>query len=453
MSHYKPYPAYKDSGVEWAPEIPVHWDVKRLRFVASLNPLPEWKDLEGQGADYPFLPMEAIGEAGELDTTRRKPISECRAGYTYFAEGDVAYAKVTPCFENGKGAVMRGLEGGHGFGTTELTVLRPVSIDRDYLYALTFAESFRQPGAAEMLGTGGLKRVPDEYARNYRAALPPPEEQPVIAAAIDRETARIDALIAKKTRFIELLQEKRQALITHAVTKGLDPNVKMKDSGVEWIGEVPAHWVVVQLGKLAKDRCDGPFDSGLKSEHYVDDGVRVVRLQNIGWAEFKGDNAAFISHEHWQDVLGRGHSVVPGDLLVAGLGDENNPLGRACVAPQNIGDAIVKADCYRFRLDQHKALSSFVALSLSATAQAECGFMATGATRDRLNLGLASSRTVALPPTTEEQQAIASCIQNKVARIDLLAWKNQHSIDLLKERRSAFITAAVTGQIDLRESA
>jgi len=139
--------------------------------------------------------------------------------------------------------------------------------------------------------------------------------------------------------------------------------------------------------------------------------------------------------------------------LVAGLGDENNPLGRACVAPDDIGEALVKADCYRFRLSHEKALPSFVALSLSATAKAECGFMATGATRDRLNLGLASSRTVAIPPETVEQQEIVDYVHSKVDRIDRLAEKTQLSIDLLKNRRSALIAAAVTGQIDLRRAA
>src|SRR5690606_26067347 len=137
---------------------------------------------------------------------------------------------------------------------------------------------------------------------------------------------------------------------SHAVTKGLDSTVPMKDSGVEWLGEVPVHWSLTKLGMLTSSRCDGPFGSGLKSEHYQEEGVRVIRLQNIGWSEFSNRNEAYISHEHWREVLGGGHEVVSGDLLIAGLGDEKNPLGRACVAPNDLGEAIVKADCYRFRL-------------------------------------------------------------------------------------------------------
>jgi type I restriction enzyme S subunit len=449
MSHYKPYPAYKDSGVEWIGEVPEHWQVKRLEHVCtthrrSVTP-QELAPLEVFHFSIPVVQATGSGaiEAGEsvdsnklLITTPQVLISKLnpRKGTVVIADADPNRLTVA---------------------STEFVPLlpKPGLAILEFIASLVSSSHLRELFESRVESvTKSHQRVLPEHITKAISAIPPFDEQVKITAAIDRETARIDALIAKKTRFIELLQEKRQALITHAVTKGLDPDVKLKDSGVEWIGEVPEHWLVVQLGKLAKDRCDGPFGSGLKSEHYVDDGVRVVRLQNIGWGAFKDDNAAFISREHWQTVLGRGHSVVSGDLLVAGLGDEGNPLGRACVAPDDLGDALVKADCYRFRLNQQKALSPFVALSLSATARAECGFMATGATRDRLNLGLASSRIVALPPSIEEQRAIVENVQTRAARIDLLAEKNQRSIDLLKERRSAFITAAVTGQIDLREA-
>ncbi|MCA9613394.1 MAG: hypothetical protein KC586_11630, partial [Myxococcales bacterium] len=172
-----------------------------------------------------------------------------------------------------------------------------------------------------------------------------------------------------------------------------------------------------------------------------------IRLQNIGWAEFKGGDAAHISVEYWQDELGGGHDVVPGDVLIAGLGDENNPLGRACVAPAEIGEAMVKADCYRFRVGE-RVVAEYVALSLSATARAECGFLATGATRDRLNLTLASARQIPVPPI-EEQREIVRVIGERVSLIDLLTTKTERSLSLLKERRSALITAAVTGQLDV----
>jgi type I restriction enzyme S subunit len=305
-----------------------------------------------------------------------------------------------------------------GIITSAYIAVRPQSINPCFLDYLMRAYDVQKVFYA--MGGGLRQSLKFEELRRLRLVIPSQPEQIGIVRFLDRETTRIDTLIAKKTRFIELLKEKRQAVITKAVTKGLDDSVEMKDSRVKWLGLVPNHWVVAQLSRVTQSRCDGPFGSGLKSHHYTSDGVRVVRLQNIGFAEFKNDNAAFVSYEHWEETLGRGHAVTPGDLLIAGLGDDNNPLGRACTAPEEIGDALVKADCYRFRLDPQKAFSKFFAFLLSATSKAECGFMATGATRDRLNLGLASSRVVAFPPSVEEQKAIVAYIESKVRQINLL---------------------------------
>ena len=137
----------------------------------------------------------------------------------------------------------------------------------------------------------GLDRE-DTYARDV--CVCPEDEQRAIAGFLDREAARIDALVAKKEELIGLLQEKRAALITHTVTKGLDPSAPMKDPGIEWLGKIPAHWDCLSLARVTLSRCDGPFGSGLKSEHYTDEGVRVVRLQNIGWAEFSDTDRAYL---------------------------------------------------------------------------------------------------------------------------------------------------------------
>src|SRR5690606_31457616 len=140
--------------------------------------------------------------------------------------------------------------------------------------------------------------------------------------------------------------------------------------------------------------------------NYTQSGVRVIRLQNIGVGLFRAENAAYIDITYWQRALGGGHEVLPGDLLMAGLGDDNNPLGRTCVAPPEISPALVKADCYRFRLTTDVETEYF-ALVLSATARQECGFLANGATRDRLNLSLASSRVVPIPPLNEQKHIVA----------------------------------------------
>jgi type I restriction enzyme S subunit len=217
---FKPYPAYKDSGVEWLGAIPAHWEVKRLRFVADLNPsyAPAVRSLS-QEAEVAFVPMEALAEYGGLDLTRTKALRDVATGYTCFADGDVLLAKITPCFENGKGALAVGLAHGVAFGTTELHVLRPrPQLLGQFLVYLTYSRPFRGLGQVEMKGAAGQQRVPEDFVKNFTAPVPPLPEQRAIAAFLDRETAKIDALIAKVQEVIERLKEYRTALISAAVT-------------------------------------------------------------------------------------------------------------------------------------------------------------------------------------------------------------------------------------------
>ena len=218
-----------------------------------------------------------------------------------------------------------------------------------------------------------------------------------------------------------------------------------KSSGVEGIGEVPVHWESVAIARVTQSRCDGPFGSGLKSQHYSEDGVRVIRLQNIGGPNFVNADKAFIDETH-ASSLGD-HSVFQGDLLIAGLGDETHPVGRACVAPSGLGRAMVKADCFRFRLVQTRALSQFLAYQLSATAIAASACFGTGSTRSRVNLSTMSARKIALPPITE-QRSIATFLDRETAKIDALAAKKERLIELLEEKRIGLIIRAVTRGLD-----
>ena len=223
------------------------------------------------------------------------------------------------------------------------------------------------------------------------------------------------------------------------------PYPEYKDSGVEWLGRIPKHWFRLRLARVCLSRCDGPFGSSLKSEHYSPSGVRVIRLQNIGNARFKNVGETFIASEY---AAGLGdHSVRTGDLLTAGLGDELNPVGRSCVAPANIEPAIVKADCFRFRLMENRISASFAAYQLSATAASAATALATGATRARINLTTAASRLLALPPLLE-QRDIAAFLDRETAKLDALVAKKQRLIELLQEKRTALITRAVTKGLD-----
>ena len=211
----------KPSGVPWLGDVPAPWTVERLRFRVKLNPSPS-KPLSAAHR-VSFLPMEAIGDDGSLDLERTRTVGEVGSGYTYFEDGDVAIAKITPCYENGKGAVMAGLEEGAGFGTTELIVMRPIQDDCPrWLYYLTMCSAFRLPGEAMMQGAGGQKRVPDLFVKDYFAPIPPAHEQQAIADNLDEKTTQIDELISNTNDGIALLKELRAATIADAVLGRVD---------------------------------------------------------------------------------------------------------------------------------------------------------------------------------------------------------------------------------------
>ena len=247
-------------------EIPEDWMRRRLRFDVVLNPNKSLIGMEPNKL-VSFIPMDAVGEHGGLDLDEVRELGDVYDGYTYLAEGDVCIAKITPSFENGKGALAEGLTNGVGFGTTELHVVRPgPNIDGRFLFYVSIADDFRRLGASEMYGAAGQKRIDESFIKDWMALLPPLDMQRRIARFLDEKTARIDGLIAKKRDLLDRLAEKRQALITHAFTKGLNPDVPLPPSDIgarggdrwtaEGVGgmnpltEIPMNWTKASVGRF-----------------------------------------------------------------------------------------------------------------------------------------------------------------------------------------------------------
>lgn len=430
------YSECKASGIAWLGEVPGHWKVKRLRFVAELN--PSKSEIAGLDKETPvsFLPMEAIGDDGKLNLGYEKQIAEVETGYTFFRDGDVTVAKITPCFENGKGAVMRGLTQGIGFGTTELIVARPITSQTcsDYLHALFTSVEFRKNGEGHMYGAGGQKRVPDDFVRNFAIAFPSVEEQQTIAAFLDRETGKIDALIAEQRRLAELLAEKRQAVISHAVTKGLNPNAPMKDSGIEWLGEVPEHWEVKRIGTLFKEASD---------EGEMDRPILSVSIHH-GVSDRELDDKELDRKVSRSEDRGKYKSVEPGDLVYNMMRAWQGGFGTVKVVGMVSPAYVVARPCCSFETE-------FIEQQLrTPQAVEEMRRYSRGVTDFRLRLywDEFKSISVALAPK-EEQHTIAILIDTETAKFDTLTTEANRVIALLQERRSALISAAVTGKIDV----
>ena len=197
------------------------------------------------------------------------------------------------------------------------------------------------------------------------------------------------------------------------------------------------------LRRLVLDACDGPFGSAIKSEHYAEEGARVIRLGNIGTGEWRDDSKVFLSADYWRQLSS--HHARAGDLVMAGLGDEGHPVGRACVVPDYIGQALVKADCYRIRLNPHLADARFIAAFLSSrTGLGQTEALAEGATRQRLTLSKAMS--IRIPQTSlTAQRMVADFLDVETARIDSLIVKKRRMIDLFMAHMTSLIDDTVEG--------
>ena len=411
------YPAYKESGIEWLGAVPSHWAVKRLRFVAALNPSKSEVSHLAPDTEVSFLPMEAIGEDGSLELERVRPLADVQTGYTFFRDGDVTIAKITPCFENGKGAAMRDLCNGIGFGTTELIVTRPKATQTTstYLHWLFTSRPFRKAGEAFMYGAGGQKRVPDDFVRDFAIGFPPLPEQHHIVTFLDREAAKIDTLVEEQRRLIELLKEKRQAVISQAVTKGLSPNAPMKESGLDWLGLIPAHWAVTCIKRFAT----------LQRGHDLTDAERT-----------EGDHPVITSG---------GRSGTHGAYMVRGPGVVTGRYG-------STGKLFFLEDNYwphnttLYVRDFHGNDPRFVWYSLQTVDFGAYSAKSAVPGIDRNDI----HPLPVVVPSQREQREIVNFLDLEMAKIDALTAEAQQGVELLQERRAALISAAVTGKIDVR---
>jgi type I restriction enzyme S subunit len=446
---FKPYPAYKDSGVEWLGEIPRHWEVKRLKTVASVQlSNVDKKSLAGQEpvrlCNYTDVYYhERI--TPDLDFMAATATAEqvCRF---WLRKGDVLITKDSESWTDiaVPAVVVEDLPGvlcGY-----HLAHIKPHRACHGPFLARAFSaigprEQFQvAANGVTRFGLGG-----DAIATGL-FAMPPEPEQRAIAAFLDRETARIDALVAKKERLIELLQEQRTALITRAVTKGLDPNVPMKDSGLEWLGEIPEHWEQKTLKAISE------LQTGLTlGKKYEDRALTTrsyLRVANVQDGYLDLDEVAEVEVPE-QDAAR--YELRAGDVLMTEGGDFDK-LGRGYVWEGQVAHCLHQNHIFAVRPRPGRLNPHYLALMLSS-GYGRAYFTATS--KQSTNLASTNStklRNLPMPtPSVFEQRAIVAFLDREMARIDALVAKVREAIERLGELRTALISAAVTGKIDVRE--
>lgn len=412
----------------WLDQIPDHWVKDRLGWASRIRsggtPDTDDESMWADAADEDALPWIAIGDMSrtyEVKSTTKR-VTQLGIDSKRLPIGEVGtillamYASV--------GEVSR-----LGFDATwnqALLGIEPLADRLDPRFLTYVLVAAREELLSDVRSNTQSNLNASQVAA-LRVPRPPLPEQRAIADFLDRETAQIDALIEKQERLIATLRERGDAAWAERY-----------ESLAENVGLTPVRRVIESI-------VDGPFGSSLTSSHYSDDGVRVIRLGNIGINEFRTQDEAFISVEHGKALAA--HSAVAGDVVVAGLGDERMPLGRAAVVPE-IGSAIVKADCFRIRTN-NLVTPAFLAWAMSSPpARSQIRLLSRGATRSRLNTNIVRMVEVPVPPLDDQESAMRSS-RHEQHWIANLVSRAERFIELSRERRAALITAAVTGQINI----
>ena len=430
------YPEYKDSGVEWLGEVPSHWEVTQLKRYVDPNRQITYGIVQAGpnvSAGIPYIrPADMTEERGVLhpeEVLRTSP--EIASSYlrSTITTGDIV-CSIGPSF----GKIMitpPWLEGANlTQGTARIAIQKP-NKSKYFFWVLRASVSYSQWESS--VGGATFRALNLGPLAGTTVAVPPIAEQAAIVTFLDCETAKIDALVAEQEKLIALLQEKRQAFISHAVTKGLDPNVTMKDSGVEWLGEVPGHWEVRQLKHLAR-LTTGMTPPTDEHENYEEIGFPWVRPEDIDESGAITKASKFLSKKGkaLARLIPAGASLICciGTIGKVGIVDENVSTNQQITAATFLGD--------------HRYF-----YFATCAARAELENSATGNVLKILNTERLGETKYPSPPLTE-QKAIAIYLDGETAKLDTLMTEACTAITLLQERRTALISAAVTGQIDVR---
>jgi type I restriction enzyme, S subunit len=427
MSHAR-YAQYKDSGIEWLGEVPAHWDTKRIQWLFRRTKTVNHPDAELLSVyrDYGVIPKSS------RDDNFNKP-SEDLGSYQLVKCGDLVLNKM----KTWQGSIA--VSDHEGIVSPAYIVATPISnaFDLRYIHYL-----LRSPAYVSQYLRYSAGIRPNQWDLGFEefrlieALLPPLAEQRAIAAFLDRETTRIDGLIAKQEQLIALLQEKRKAIISHAVTHGLNPDAPMKDSGVEWLGMVPAHWSIYQNRRLFYEVIDF-------SERGDEELLTVSHLTGVTPRSEKNVNMIMAETLEGYKRCQAGDTVI--NTMWAWMGALGTARQEGVVSPSY--------NVYRVRPRMTDVVDPLYLDYLYRTEAhiIEINRYSKGVWSSRLRLYPQSFFEMSLPcPPIEEQKAIVEYLDRETAKIDTLIDKTRTAIDLLKEHRTSLISAAVTGKIDVR---
>ena len=439
------YPSYKNSHVSWLGPVPSHWRIGRSDQVLRSRALQvEAESFQGETVFHYSIP--AVQEIG---TGQLEDGSTIKSAKLLISAPQILVSKLNPR----KGTVcIAEPQANKTVCSGEFVPLEVLGADQQFFFYIVSSDSYRQRLESKVeSATRSHQRVNPADIVKFDLALPPLTEQQAIAAFLDRETGKIDALVEEQRRLIALLKEKRQAVISHAVTKGLDPAAPMKPSGIDWLGDIPAHWDMYKFGRIL-ERIEQGW-SPIGEDREPEEGeVGVLKLSAIKAGIFKPEERKAIPIAAVEDRMAS-LQLNAGDLL---LTRANTPdlVGDVAIVPDNLSPTIFSDLVYRLGLRHEVVRADFLCLMLRSTlmrAQIKADARGSSMSMAKLSHGHIRSWQIALPPL-EEQAELAAFCEEQEAKLLALTAEATRAIALLQERRAALISAAVTGKIDVRDT-
>jgi len=441
------YPKYKESGIEWLGEIPEHWELRPLKYTGKIV-LGKMLTNDDKGGYFkrPYLRAQnIIWEHVDIDDIKEMWFSENELKQYRLREDDIL---VSEGGEVGRTAIWKNeLNECYIQNSVHKITVNSGNDPNYYLYHFQF---YGKTGFFEsIVSKVSIAHLTREKLKDIRFLSPQPTEQQNIKNYLLKKTNQIDTFIKNKQTQIDLLKEYRTAIINEAVTKGLNPNVKMKDSGIEWLGEIPEHWDIIRVKHLAGNDIDvvqtGPFGAQLHASDYVDEGIPLILIRNVNNLQIDDSNIPKISEKKAESLSM--YRLDIGDILFSRVGS----IGRIAIVKEREEGWMISGQMLRIRLNNPQLFNHYaVYVFISSLVSEFIKFKSVGSTRESINTEILRNAPLTIPPY-REQQRIINYIESETNKIGQSIDKIEHQIQLLQQYRTSLISEVVTGKIDVRD--
>lgn len=443
----------KPSGIDWIGEIPCSWNIKRIKYLAQLKGRIGWQGLTSD--EYtdvgPFLITGVDFSNGSINWENCVHITEERwaeAPEIHIKNGDLLITKDGTV---GKVAIVENLQGNASLNSGVLLIKTSNDYNKKFLYWALLSEEFWTWFRLKNAGNSTIVHLYQNDFAEFSYTFPDATEQQAIANYLDRECAQIDSIVADLEKQIALLQQYKKSLITETVTKGLDNSVPMKDSGVEWIGEIPVGWELSRIKYLTDNHHPYPIGDGdhgmIKADDYLTEGIPYIRVLNLTWGSgLNLENLVFISKE--MNSLIKNSELKPNDILIAKTGAT---IGKTAIVPDSLPVSNTTSHVGKITLaNVHDAKYFYYVMTSSIVQKQIQDISATQSTRPELGIEGLKNLILTVPPF-DIQQHIARFLDDHCAKIDRVLHEKGKQLSVIKQHKKSLIYEYVTGKKRVKE--